>query len=272
MQKMRNSLTGVSSASAIAVLADKKKSQANMLLTCLFAIGALFISSKLFAAENLYALNYKAQNTGNLVSMEAQPDTKIYVSKHKDEDNISMLENGYDMMGTSGFEGTDVPPALALEHAKAIKADTVLVYRKYGSAKTAASKIQLIKEAAKKGGGVVDQKDLVEEPTQYKYFASYWAKLPTPMLGVHIIKLQSREGEELVAQKGLKVLAVIKDSPAAKAGIARGDVLLKIADVALNKPEELSGLVQKYQGQDVVIEYEREGTPNVVHAQVNTRN
>lgn len=271
MQKMRNYLTDVSSASTIAALADKKTSRVSMLLTCLFAISALFISSKLFAAENLYALNYKAQNTGNLASMEAQPDTKIYVSNHKDEDNISMLESGYDMMGTSGFESTAVPPALALEHAKAIKADTVLVYRKYGSAKTSASKIQMIKEAAKKGGGVVDQKDLVEEPTQYKYFASYWAKMPTPMLGVHIIKLQIREDEQLVEQKGLKVLAVIKDSPAAKAGIVRGDVLLKLADVALNKPEELSGLVQKYQGQDVAIEYEREGMPNSVNAQVNAR-
>ena len=112
-----------------------------------------------------------------------------------------------------------------------------------------------------------------EEPIQYKYYASYWAKLPAPLLGVHIIKLASRDvdTEQVVEKKGLKVLAVVKDSPAAKAGLLRGDVLLKISDVELNKPEELSSVVKKFQGQDVVIEYERGGNKNIAKAQINTR-
>jgi membrane-associated protease RseP (regulator of RpoE activity) len=234
----------------------------------------LAASTNIYAAENPYEKNYKAQNLGNLVSMTANPDTKMFVSNHKDEDNISMLEDGYDLMGSSGFEETNVAPELALQHAKSIKADTVLVYRKYGSAKTKASKLQLIKEAAKKGGGEVDAKDLVEEPTQYKYYASYWAKLPTPLLGVHIIKLASRdsETEQIVENKGLKVLAVVKDSPAAKAGLTRGDVLLKIKDVELGKPEELSSVVRQFQGQNVAIEYEREGMKNIAQAHINSRN
>jgi len=234
----------------------------------------LAASTNIYAAENLYEKNYKAQNLGNLVSIQANPDTKMFVSNHKDEDNISMLEDGYDLMGSSGFEATNVAPELALQHAKSIKADTVLVYRKYGSAKTKASKLQLIKEAAKKGGGEVDAKDLVEEPTQYKYYASYWAKLPTPLLGVHIIKLASRdsETEQVIENKGLKVLAVVKDSPAAKAGLTRGDVLLKIKDVELGKPEELSSVVRQFQGQNVAIEYEREGTKNIAEAHINSRN
>lgn len=234
----------------------------------------LAASTNIYAAENLYEKNYKAQNLGNLVSMQANPDTKMFVSNHKDEDNISMLEDGYDLMGSSGFEAADVAPELALQHAKSIKADTVLVYRKYASAKTKTSKLQLIKEAAKKGGGEVDAKDLVEEPTQYKYFASYWAKLPTPLLGVHIIKLASRdsETEQVVENKGLKVLAVVKDSPAAKAGLMRGDVLLKIKDIELGKPEELSSVVRQFQGQNVAIEYEREGAKNIAQAQINSRN
>lgn len=228
------------------------------------------------AAENLYAKNYKAQNSGNLMSLEANPDTKIYVSNHKDEDNISMLEKGYDMMGTSGFEAEDVPADHALQHGKAIKADTVLVYSKYGSAKTAASKISAIKESAKKNGGEVDPNDLQDEATQYKYFASYWAKLPTPLLGVHIIKLIPKTVDEdvkkaTVANNGLKVLAVIKDSPADKAGLMRGDVLYKIGATSLNKPEELSPAVRQLQGQTVPIEYERDGAKAVTTAKINQR-
>ena len=189
-----------------------------------------------------------------------------------------MLENGYDMMGASGFGSGKVAPELALQHAKSIHADTVLVYTKYGSAKTAASKIAVIKEAAKKSGGEINDKDLVEDETQYDYFASYWAKLPAPLLGVHIIKLVKNiqpddedAGTKKVESKGLTILAVIKDSPAAKAGLVRGDVLMKVAGNELHKPEELSSIVRQYQGQNVAIEYERAGEKNVAKAQINTR-
>lgn len=234
------------------------------------------VSANAMAVENLFAKNYKAQNSGNLVSLEANPDTKMYVSNHKEEDNISMLEQGYDMIGTSGFEAGDVPAELALEHGRAIKADTVLVYSKYGSAKTADSKISAIKESAKKNGGEVDPNDLQDESTQYKYFASYWAKLPTPLLGVHIIKLVPKnldEDEKKAAEaaSGLKVLAVIKDSPADKAGLVRGDVLYKIGSTNLIKPEDLSPAVRQLQGQTVPIEYEREGAKAVTMAKINQR-
>lgn len=239
------------------------------LLGLVFLVG---LHTGAFAAENLYEKNYRAQNTSNLTSTQANPDTKMYVSNHKDDDNISMLENGYDMMGTSGFEAGDVAPELALQHAKSIKADTVLIYKKYGSAKTAASKIQIIKEAAKKGGGEIDAEDLTEEPTQYKYFASYWAKLPAPLLGVHVIKLKNAGGaEESAAENGLTVLAVVRGSPAATAGLMRGDILLKINDIALDKPEELSTVVNKFQGQHVAIQYEREGESKITQATVNRR-
>ena len=257
---------------------DLKKAKLKWMLISLLSMGTLLIATKLFAAENPFEKNYKAQNNTNLVSLQAKPDTKMYVSNHKDDDNISMLENGFDMMGSSGFVTGEAPADLALQHAKTIKADTVLVYTKFGSAKTVASKIDVIKEAAKKGGGVVEDKDLKEDPTQYDYYASYWAKLPAPLLGVHIIKLVlfAEDEEEAAANKkintGLKILAVIKDSPAAKAGLKRGDTLYKIANVELNKPEELSSAVQKHQGQNVAIEFERAGIKNTANAQINTNN
>ncbi len=260
---------------AKAKMIDLKQVATKWMLMSLLVIGLLSAATKLLAAENLYEKNYKAQNTSNLASLEASPDTKMYVSNHKDKDNISMLENGYDMMGTSGFSAGDVNADLALQHAKSIKADTVLVYTKYGSAKTATSKIQMIKEAAKKGGGEVEQKDLELEvdTTQYNYFASYWAKLSAPLLGVHVIKLArpTEEGEKKDELKGLRVLAVVKGSPAEAAGILRGDMLLAINETELDKAEELSKLVRKHQGKGVIIAYEREGVMNTAKAQINQR-
>ncbi|MDP1659452.1 MAG: PDZ domain-containing protein, partial [Methylotenera sp.] len=147
----------------------------------------------------------------------------------------------------------------ALQYGKEIKADKVLVYRKYGSARKSGSKIELIKEAAKKGGEV-DEKDMVEEPTEYQYYASYWAKLPMPLFGVHVIKLvkTASDGSEIkIEEKGLKVIAVIKDSPAAKASIVKGDVLLKVGDVKLAKADDLFAAVKRYSGQTVPIELQR---------------
>ena len=257
---------------------DSKTVKTKIMLFSLITLGAVLMVNQLIAGEmgslkNWYESSYKSQNSGDLKSLDAVPDTKMYVSNHKEDDDISMLESGYDMIGSSGFTAGEVPPEQALAHAKALKADTVLVYSKYGSAKTSSGKMQMIKEAAKLGKELTE-KDLVEEQTNYKYYASYWAKLPTPLLGVHVIKLakkETAEDEKAVENEGLKVLAVIKDSPAANAGLKRGDVLLKLANNQLNKPEELSNVVRQHQGQEVAVEFERNGEKNVTKTLINAK-
>lgn len=253
-----------------------KKIVAGLMLFSLLGLAYLLGATQVYAADvNLYAKNYKEQNSNHLKSKSANPDTQMFVSNHKDEDNITMLERGYDMMGSSGFDAADVSADQALQHGKAIKADTVLVYSKYGSAKTGAGKMELIKEAAK-NGGEIDAKDLKEEPTVYAYYASYWAKLPTPLLGVHIIKLikasnNEQERAKNAAVKGLKIIAVIKESPAEKANIVKGDTLLKIGDVDLVKPDDLFAAVKRYEGQTVPVELERGGADMKISVALNSR-
>lgn len=242
------------------VLNTKKITTALMLLS-LVSVGTALIATQLHAAEmnvsavNLYAKNYKEQNNYQLKSQNANPDTNIFVSNHKADDNISMMEEGYDMMGSSGFDAANVSADLALQHGKNIKADTVLVYSKYSSAKTPSSKLQFIKEAAKKGGEI-DAKDLESEPTQYEYYASYWAKLPMPLFGVHVIKLvkvASEDNAQATGDKGLRIIAVIQESPAEKSSIVKGDNLLKIGDVELVKADDLFAAIKRYAGQTVEV-------------------
>lgn len=239
-------------------------------LIALTVLSLILATAASAAEENLYAKNYKAQNAYGLASAQATPDTKMYVSNHKEDDNISMLENGYDMMGSSGFEGGDVPADLALAHGKAIRADVVLVYSKYGSAKSANSKMEMIREAVK-SGKTLTEKDMASEPTVYKYYASYWAKLPTPTLGVHVIKLASKSGnvEQAAEVPGLQLLAVIKDSPAAKAGLMRGDRLLKLNSVVLEKPEDLTTTVRQLKGKTVNIQFVRDDVEQTATVQLN---
>lgn len=253
---------------AIALLASEQTRAKRLLISGLVLL-TLLVSMPLLAADNAYEKNYRAQNTNGLVSMQASPDTKIFVSNHKDEDNISMLEKGFDMMGSSGFDAADVSPNLALEHGKAIKADVVLVYTKYGSAQSSDGKMSKLRDAAKHGKELTE-KDLEEGPTIYKYYASYWAKLPAPTLGVHIIKLVPKTADTDVKNSaGLKVLAVINDSPAAKAGLMRGDELLTINATPLVKPEDLSANVRKLKGSQVTITFLRNDEPQTATAQLN---
>jgi hypothetical protein len=265
---------------AISQVATNKSRLRKMIVTGFLSLSLVlfvFINMAQAAQENPYAKNYKEQNTYNLKSLNPNPDTKILVSNHKDDDNITMLEDGFDMIGSSGFSATEASPDLALQHAKSIKADTVLIYKKYESAKTASSQLQLVKEAAKKGEDI-DPNDLVEEPTMHYFYASYWAKLPMPLLGVHIIKLKKNTNEsadegaaDVQALPGLKIIAVIKESPAAKAGIVRGDTVMKIGDMALAEADDLFAAVKKYAGQTVAVELERKGVPTKVSVAINAR-
>lgn len=249
-----------------------------LLLSFACASAALLVAVQpVQAADNLFVKNYKEQNTNQLKSSNPNPDTQIMLGKQKEEDNVRMLEEGYDMIGSSGFTAQEASPEQAREHGKTIKADRVLLYKKAESAKTSSSKLQLVKEAAKKGGEI-DPNDLVEEPTQYAYYASYWAKLPMPSFGVHIIKLKLNtsgspvEGEESIEElPGLRVIAVINDSPASKSGIQRGDTLLKLADMELSKPDDLFAAVKKHAGQTVDVVLQRNQQTQQVKVTLNSR-
>ncbi|OYY95671.1 MAG: hypothetical protein B7Y32_07715 [Methylophilales bacterium 16-45-7] len=80
---------------------------------------------------------------------------------------------------------------------------------------------------------------------------------------------KSTDPEERSEIPGLQLLAVIKDSPAAKAGLVRGDRLIKINNVKLEKPEDLTSTVRQLRGQTVDLQYLRADTELSTKAQLN---
>jgi hypothetical protein len=220
------------------------------------------------ADENWYAKHYQTQTKGQLVSIQPEPRTEIYVGKSRQEDNINMLEQGYDLMGTSSFEAADVPPEQALAHGKEIKADKVLVYVTKSRKKTPIGQMEFIREA-RKSGKELTEKDFQDVPN-YRYYASYWAKLPSPLLGLHVIKLVPKD-VDIAPEEGVNVIAVIQGSPAAQAGLQKGDVLLALDGKAVNRPEELAVLVGELQGRSVPMEILRDGEKKTLQAQINQR-
>ncbi|HWT29358.1 MAG TPA: PDZ domain-containing protein [Methylophilaceae bacterium] len=217
--------------------------------------------------SNPYIGNYTSRNRPSL-GLQPEPGApKLYRGVVETADYQRMLEDGYDLLGYSKFEANTVSPELSLEQAKQLKADVVLVYSKVVGNVPATVQLQQMRERARQhtdADKATKQKAMgdvlaeAEDRQLYEYFATYWAKLAPPLIGVHITSLKD---EDRKSEVGLDVLAVIKRSPADKAHIESGDVLLKIGDVALNKPELLSQAASRYAGQTVEVSYLRGNKP-----------
>lgn len=245
----------------------------------IFLMLNLFSMLAIAEEPNLFQVNYSTQSNNNLHSLQKKPDTKIYAGMSKEKDNIRMLEDGYDLMGISSFQGPFVEPNQALKHAQAIEADAVLVYDRKINEMTRSARLRQIHDELKKSKGEkntvieVSEADLKDKNSKFEFYATYWAKLPLPILGLHVIKLSTKNSDtkEIQQEKGLKVIAVIKDSPAFKVGIQKGDVVLALNDANTDSPEEFSKSVFKQQGNKVKIKYTRDDEEKEVVTELNRR-
>ena len=240
-------------------------------------IGALFFfSTNLIAEENLFEKNYVLQSPEGFKSFEQMPNTKIMRGWDKDTDNVMMLENGYDFMGFSGFVSTNIPPSVALEHGKKIKADLILIYDRqinegdrasqFKQARRKAIEEKRVKDFGKVTEIEITEDDLVDPNVMYDFYASYWVKLPKPTFGTHFIELGKGENRENA--EGVQVIAVIKGSAAAKAGILRNDSITSINGQKVTTPDELISLIRKHRGSDIDVGYMRNGKSSVTVASI----
>lgn len=208
--------------------------------------------------DNPYSRTYSARNLHGVKLNTSDAAPKIFKGVAENEDYQRMLRDGYEMLGYSRFEAGDVPPSQALAQASSIHAEAVVVYTKLLASPTAAMKMQQIRDQAKHSDRASDSSEI------YSYFATYWAKLLPPVLGVHVMK--PRDGDP---EPGLTVLAVIADSPAEKAGVVVGDVLVALDKAQLKSPQQLQEVTQQYAGQDVEISLRRVNLEKTVSVHLN---
>ena len=241
-----------------------------------FIAAFFFFSTILTAEENLFEKNYVLQSPEGFKSFEQMPNTKIMRGWDKDTDNVMMLENGYDFMGFSGFVSTNIPPSVALEHGKKIKADLILIYDRqinegdrasqFKQARRKAIEEKRVKDFGKVTEIEITEDDLVDPNVMYDFYASYWVKLPKPTFGTHFIELGKGENRENA--EGVQVIAVIKGSAAAKAGILRNDSITSINGQKVTTPDELISLIRKHKGSDIDVGYMRNGKSSVTVASI----
>lgn len=217
---------------------------AAVLLMTLLSLGSSIpLHAATPVAEDSAANPYTATYVSHRPAPSGQQATaEIYAGRDKVKDYQRLLEDGYDLLGYSSFESGDVGPDKLAEQAGKLNADLVLVY-------TAG----------------------VERPqaagARYEYFASYWTRLPPPLLGLHV----QRDAAAEENAPGLEVLAVIKDSPAARAGLQQGDILMGLGEEKLQQSDQLGALAQRYAGKTVEISFVRMGARLRTPVTVGTR-
>lgn len=93
-------------------------------------------------------------------------------------------------------------------------------------------------------------------------------KADHPFLGVQMVELTPKIKEEmseqlevkLIKDRGVLIVRVVEDSPAAKAGILKGDILQKVSGIAVTTPAQVQEEVhQKAVGEELALEINREG-------------
>lgn len=224
-----------------------------------------------FAQENLFEKNYQTQSPKGFKSFSVNPDTKIMRGWSKETDNIKMLEDGYDLMGLTGFTSKNISPELALEHGRTIKADMILIYDRQINENTRSTAIKRARESVlrkqldKEGNTteiLIDEKDLIDPNAKYEFYATYWVKLPKPTFGTHFIKLTSQNIDKV--NPGLQIIAVIKNSPAFDAGMLRNDSIISVNGVSVNDPVEFIKIIKKNKGKSINVSFIRDGKSETV--------
>ena len=228
MRLLRYSLLGLILAANVSMAEDKQSLEA------------------VVASENFFSSSFVESKPSNAKRIVSDATPKIYAGTDKVADKHRMEERGFELIGYSDFKAGSVAPELALPQAQKVHAELVLVYSERADQVSASAKIQQLREAKKTGQAPV------EAGASYAYFASYWAKLAKPSLGVHVKVPEKGDDSE-----GLKVLVVLDGSAAEKAGLLKDDYLVSIGDIQLLTVTDLSKAVNQYSGKTVEMAYVR---------------
>jgi hypothetical protein len=198
------------------------------------------------ANQNFFTSSFVESKPSNAKRIVSNAAPKIYAGTDKIADKHRMEERGFELIGYSDFKAGSVAPELALPQAQKVHAELVMVYSERADKPSASAKIQQLRDAKRTGQAPV------EAGASYAYFASYWARIAKPSIGVHV-KVPEKDDDG----SGLQVLVVLDGSAAEKAGILKDDFIVSIGEIKLLTVADLTKAVNQYSGKTVDVDYVR---------------
>lgn len=156
-----------------------------------------------------------------------------------ENDDITMFEDGYIRLGYSSFNAKHYGEHGAISQAKKVHASVVIIYSRYIN--TASGSVPIT--------------------TPNDQSATYWIKIKDSAvrLGVHIIDLTPEARQATGSNKGMLILAVLKNSPAFHADIINGDILRRVGENEIYDLDSYLDALGKYAGTETQVVVWRKG-------------
>jgi hypothetical protein len=203
----------------------------------------------------------KLLDTANVIYSTEEP--QLLAGSNPEADILKMMENGYALLGYSAFTGPQANTSQAIEQAKRIQADKVIVYSNYRETISGARPITIpdIRTSMSSGqstafgsafgsGGYATGYTTAfgtgtttsygtrtiykpYEISRFDQIATYWVK-ERHSFGAIVIDLPLDLRQKIGSNKGVVVVSLVKPSPAFSADILPGDVIKKINNVEIN--------------------------------------
>lgn len=266
-------------------------------------VGACVVVLLLSGCTNFFNKFYRAGNPQAIAATQAQfiaPPAKPALFLHSDDlkaDQKRMAEDGYILIGYSDFyaPAKKVHEDQAVEQGKAVGASVVLYRSKYKDTNSGVVPYTVANPAqvstvntsgtlyGNAGSANYNSTSTITSPggsttyaipfsvTRNDYFASYWAKRdPNKIhLGLNYGPLPDDLRKRLERNTGVVVAIVVRGTPAFKANILEGDVLLKLNGDDIIDVQSLGADLNKFAGQQVKFELLRGDQPRTVSLTLN---
>ncbi|MDA9143403.1 PDZ domain-containing protein [Gammaproteobacteria bacterium] len=200
-------------------------------LICFFVV---FLYS--CASVNPYTQFYK-QNP-NFPHEDSYPTDYVEIIRTDDIDNTSLdlFTRGYELIGVSGFNGEQQDEDSSIIHAKMIGAEIVILNTEFAQTQLTTSGYY---------GNAFWAVPIQEEILRFEHSASYFRKVPFDgLLGIKSSNLNLEQKKEYETNAGVFLQVVILDTPADKAGLIPGDVLVKINNERVSNNEKLQKILE----------------------------
>ena len=266
-------------------------------------VGLLLLIVLVSGCTNFFNKFYRAGNPQAIVATQAQfvpPPAKPALFLHSDDlraDQKRMAEDGYILIGYSDFyaPAKKVHEDQAVEQGKAVGASVVLYRSKYKDTNSGVIPYTVANPAqvstvntsgtvyGNSGSANYNSTSTVTSPGGYStyaipysvtrndYFASYWAKRdPNKIhLGCNYGPLPDDLRRKLERNTGVVVSIVVRGTPAFKANILEGDVLLKLNGKDVIDVQSLSAVLNELAGQQVTFDLLRNDQSRTITVTLN---
>lgn len=219
----------------------------------------------------------------------------LYTTDDMARDTQAMVENGFATVGYSSFNSGPVDASGALAQGKAVGAAMVIVQSRYTHTVTGSipytvqnpdqtvttytqgniygsggsANFNGTSTSTVPGGTTTYQ--IPYNVNRSDYLATYWVKRKTPALGVIVVNLPDSIRQKLQTNRGVLAVAIMRGSPAFKADVLKGDVIVGIGTDSIDDVPSFAQCVPKHMGKQATLKIIRDGRKMNIDVTLNSR-